>query len=201
MRVAIYARVSTDGQTIEQQVLACQRFCEYKQMEVGEIYAETASGMINSRKEYVRLVYDLRSYKYEGLVVFKLDRLGRRSRELLLLVDELDAKGIKLFSLHENLDPTTPIGRAVRDMLITLIQLERDNISEATSQRLQALKAAGKKLGRKPASTAQVKKVRQMNRAGSSLRQIESRTRLSYGTIRNIIKYVGVYGTDPYRSV
>jgi len=200
-KVAIYARVSSDRQELEQQILTCQRFCEVKQLTAGEIYAETISGASSRRAEYNRLVDDLRAFRYAGVVVFRLDRLGRNARELALLVDELESKGIKVYSVNENFDTSTAVGRAMREIIMVLAQLEREQISEATSQRLQSLKAAGKKLGRKPASAAQVRKVHQMHRAGSSIRYIESRTHLSYGTIRNIVNYEGVYGTDPYRPL
>ena len=200
-KVAIYARVSSDRQELEQQILTCQRFCEVKQLTVGEIYAETISGASSRRKEYQRLVDDLRMFRYAGVVVFRLDRLGRNARELALLVDELESKSIKVYSVNENFDTSTAVGRAMREIIMVLAQLEREQISEATSQRLQSLKAAGKKLGRKPASPAQVRKVRGMKRAGASLRAIESRTHLSYGTVRNIVNNEGAYGTDPYRTL
>lgn len=201
MKVAIYARVSTDRQELEQQIISCQKFAEFKSLEVREIYAETISGASTRRKEYLRLIDDLREFKYDGVVVFRLDRLGRNARELSLLVDELEGKGIRVFSVHENFDSSTAMGRAMREIIIILAQLEREQIGEAVSQRLQSLKAAGKKLGRKPASHFQVTKVRRMHHAGASLREIESKTHLSYGTVRNIIHYIGVYGTDPYRSL
>ena len=200
-KVAIYARVSSDRQELEQQILTCQRFCEVKQLAVGEIYAETISGVSSRRKEYQRLVDDLRMFKYAGVVVFRLDRLGRNARELALLVDELESKSIRVYSVNENFDTSTAVGRAMREIIMVLAQLEREQISEATSQRLQSLKAAGKKLGRKPASLVQVRKVRGMKRAGASLRTIESRTHLSYGTVRNIVNNEGAYGTDPYRTL
>lgn len=201
MKVAIYARVSTDRQELEQQIASCQKFAEFKQLEVREIYAETISGASARRKEYIRLLNDLREFKYEGVVVFRLDRLGRNARELSMLVDELEGKGIRVFSIHENFDTSTAIGRAMREILIILAQLEREQLGEATSQRLQSLKAQGKKLGRTPATLYQVKKVRQMHFAGASVRIIESKTHLSYGTVRNIIGYKGVYGADPYRTL
>lgn len=201
MKVAIYARVSTDRQELEQQIASCQRFAEFKKLEVKEIYAETGSGANLRRKEYVRLLDDLRAFKYEGVVVFRLDRLGRSARELSLLVDELETKGIKVYSVNENFDSSTAIGRAMREIIMVFAQLEREQIGEATSQRLQSLKAAGKKLGRKPASPFQVGKVREMHGAGASIRDIVAKTQLSYGTARNIISRKGVYGLEPYSSL
>jgi len=194
MKVCIYCRVSTDKQELEQQIAACKRFCDYRGFEVGAVYSEIVSGAKAKRPQYLKMVQDLRNYKYDGVVVFRLDRLGRNSREILFLVDELANKGIDLFSVHENLDTTTAIGRAMRDILIILAQLERDQIADATRQRLAALKAQGKKLGRpKAASEGQVKKILQLANGGKSPHQIAKQVRLSYGTVWNIVKKGGSY--------
>jgi len=62
--------------------------------------------------------------------------------------DNLSAKGINVISIMEGLDPTTPLGKAMMTILVALAELERENISQATKQRLQALKNLGKTLGR-----------------------------------------------------
>lgn len=148
MKVCIYARVSTLGQELSQQIAACRRWCEYKGYEVGATFQETVSGAKVKRPEYGALLKSLRSGEYDGVVVFRLDRLGRNSRELALVIDELEAKGIKIYSTTENFDTSTPFGRAMREMAYIFAQLEREQIAEATKARLAAVKAAGKKLGR-----------------------------------------------------
>ena len=193
LRVAVYCRVSTQGQELEQQEAVCRRLCDYRGYEVGEVYAEVVSGAKAKRPEYQRLIADLRALKYDGVVVFRLDRLGRNARELALLVDELENKGIKVLSVHENFDTSTALGRAMRELIYVFAQLEREQIGEATKQRLAALKAQGKRLGRKPASAAQVRRVRQLRADGLSLRQIARNSSLSYGTVSNIVKRNGAY--------
>ena len=86
--------------------------------------------------------------KYGGVVTFRFDRLGRKAVEAVRFFEEMENKGILIFSLNENLDTSTAIGRAVRDIIVRLAQLERESIAEATKQRLNALKNMGKKLGR-----------------------------------------------------
>jgi len=151
------------------------------------------SGAKPKRSEYQRLVANLRALMYDGVVVFRLDRLGRNSRELSLLVDELENKGVKVISVHDNFDTSTPMGRAMRELIYIFAQLEREQIGEATKQRLAALKAHGKKLGRKPASAAQIRRVRQLRADGLSLRHIAKNASISYGTVSNIINGNGAY--------
>jgi DNA invertase Pin-like site-specific DNA recombinase len=193
-RVVIYARVSGEQQELDQQITACQRFAEFRGFEVAAIYSEAISGAKAKRPQYLQMLKDLRAYKYDGVVVFRLDRLGRNARELALLVDELENKGIKVFSVNESFDTSTAIGRAMRELIYIFAQLEREQIAEATKQRLAAIKAQGKKLGRpKAASKSQIDKILQLASAGKSLNQITKQVRLSYGTIWSIINNRGVY--------
>lgn len=149
MKIAIYSRVSTDKQELEQQIESCKRFCDFKGFEIGRIYTDIGSGKdYFSRPGYIAMLEDLRAMKYEGVVTFRFDRLGRNAVEAVRFFEEMEHKGISLFSLNENLDTTTAIGRAVRDIIVRLAQLERENIAEATRQRLNALRNIGKPLGR-----------------------------------------------------
>ncbi len=150
MKVAIYARVSTDSQELDQQIASCQRFCEFKGLEIVKIYSEIVSGAKAKRPQYLELLSSLRNHLYDGVVVFRIDRLGRNSRELILFLDEMRAKGVHVFSVNENLDDSTAIGRAMIDFICILAALEREQIKEATQARLTALKALGKRLGRPP---------------------------------------------------
>lgn len=147
MKVAIYCRVSTEGQELEQQVDACRRFCEYKGFQF-QIFSDIGSGKNMDRHNFQLMIKSLRLKEFDGLVVFRFDRIGRNAREVVTLFEEFESKGIQVFSLNENIDTTTPSGKAVRDIIIRLAQLERENISVATKQRLQALKNLGKSIGR-----------------------------------------------------
>ena len=101
-----------------------------------------------NRPQFLDMLDRLRKREFNGLVVFRFDRIGRNAREVVTLFEEFETKGIEVFSLNENIDTSSPIGKAIRDIIIRLAQLERENIASATKQRLQALKNMGKKLGR-----------------------------------------------------
>ena len=79
MSVAIYCRVSTDDQELEHQIQVCKRFCEYRQFEIIKIYSEKVSGIKAKRPQYLQMLSDLRKGLYYGVVVFRLDRLGRNA--------------------------------------------------------------------------------------------------------------------------
>jgi len=179
MRVCIYARCSTKAQDLESQLSACRRYCEYKGFEVVDEYAEKVSGSGKvPRPEYAKMLAALRRREYDGVVVFRLDRLGRNARELSLLLEEFEHKGIEVFSTTESYDTSTAIGRAMREMVFIFAQLEREQISEATTARLAAVKASGKRLGRKPGSKDRKKR----NKSGYLLRYANKR---GYGSQAN----------------
>lgn len=157
MNVAIYCRVSTDEQELSQQIEACKKFCEYKQFQY-EIFKDIGSGKNFKRINFLLMLDRLRKREFEGVVVFRFDRIGRNAREVVTLFEEFENKGIQVFSLNENIDTSSPIGKAIRDIIIRLAQLERENISEATKQRLQALKNMGKRLGRPTGSKDKIQR-------------------------------------------
>ena len=147
MRVAIYARVSTGKQELEQQIDACRKYCEIKGWNDYEVFTEVES----TRKERPVLascLRELRNNRYSALVVFRLDRAWRSSRQFIMDFDSLSCRGVNIVSVMEGLDPTTPLGKAMMTILVALAELERENISLATKQRLRALQNLGKPLGR-----------------------------------------------------
>ena len=188
MKVAIYARVSTAGQELDHQIMACRKLAEAKDLEVGEVYQDIGSGMKFTRPQFQIMLHRLRSRDYDGVIAFKLDRLGRRAGDLGLLLEELENRGIRIFTVYDNWDTGTPIGRAMRAVAVAFAELERENISEATKQRLESLKASGKKLGRKPVPANKIRKVLTLRARELTYREIKAETRLSIGTITNIIK-------------
>jgi site-specific DNA recombinase len=184
MNVAIYVRVSKNSQTYEQQVDACFKFCEYKGFVVGDIYKDVGSGKAyHDRPAFVRLLNDLREGKYRVVIVVRLDRLFRNATEALNIFQEWDNRGIEVCSLFEGLDASTPVGRAMRSMILVLAQLERENISEATRERLAILKDMGKKLGRHAISDYQLKKIVELKAQGLSVREISKQMDVSKSTV------------------
>jgi DNA invertase Pin-like site-specific DNA recombinase len=89
----------------------------------------------------------------DTLIVWKLDRLGRSLRDLITMLDELRAQGVKFRSLTEHIDTETPAGRAMWQIIGVLAELERSLIAERTRAGVKAAKARGVKFGRKPKLT------------------------------------------------
>ena len=145
-KTAIYCRISTEGQELEQQKTACIKYCEMKGWTY-EIFVETQSSN-KIRPVWDKLLKNALNGQYNVILVFRIDRAWRSSRQFIMDFDTLYYHGVYIVSVMEGLDCTTPIGKAMLTILVALAELERINISIATKQRLQALKNLGKTLGR-----------------------------------------------------
>lgn len=149
MRVGLYARVSTTEQTATNQLIDLRRYCEARGWtQTVEYVDEGVSGSKDSRPALDRLVKDAKRRKIDSLVVWKLDRLGRSLRHLILLLDELAALGVAFVSLGEGIDTSTPAGRLQLHVLGAIAEFERDRIRERVRAGLARVKAQGQKLGR-----------------------------------------------------
>lgn len=141
-RVLGYARVSTRDQNLEAQVAALTGAGATR------IFQEKVSGARADRPQLARLMQDLQPG--DVVVVTKLDRLGRSTRELLSLIDRITQAGASFRSLGDPLwDTTTPQGRLLSTLLAAIAEFERELIRERTSAGRERAMAAGKKFGRK----------------------------------------------------
>src|ERR671934_170818 len=94
------------------------------------------------------LVRDARRRRFDVLVCWRLDRLGRNLKHLITLLDELQALGIAFVSLAEGIDATTPAGKLQMHILGAIAEFERARIAERVKAGLQRARAQGRRLGR-----------------------------------------------------
>jgi site-specific DNA recombinase len=153
-RVALYLRVSSeeqrDRETIELQRDFLEQYRSLYELEVAEIYEDDGvSGTVplHERPEGRRLLEDAREGKFQAVLVYKLDRLGR---SLLVIVDAHDRvreAGVALRSATEPIDTSNPSGRLIFQMLASFAEYERGTIRERTQAGLHRAFKAGKQLG------------------------------------------------------
>lgn len=134
---ALYIRVSTEAQkeegySIEAQVDKLKAFCIIKEYEAYKIYIDGGfSGSNMERPELQRLIKDIDNSLIDRVVVYKLDRLSRSLRDTMHMIEDiLLPNNVDFVSLTENLDTSTPLGRAMIAILSAFAQLERENIKE-----------------------------------------------------------------------
>ena len=139
-KVCIYCRVSTSGQELSQQISACKKFCEYKGLEVVEVFSDVGSGKNFNRPAFYKMLISLRNMEYQGITVFRIDRLGRSVLDLSNFLSEMERKGLQVYSVSETLDRSSAIGRLTINLIVSMAAFERESIAEATKQRLAAIK-------------------------------------------------------------
>jgi DNA invertase Pin-like site-specific DNA recombinase len=149
VKAGIYARVSTTDQTCENQLLELRRYTDARGWTVAKEYVDQGvSGAKERRPALDDLVRDAKRRRFDVLVVWRLDRLGRNLRHLILLLDDLQATGVAFVSLSEGIDATTPAGRLQLHVLGAIAEFERDRIRERVVAGLDRVKRQGKRLGR-----------------------------------------------------
>ena len=149
MRAAIYARVSTTDQTCENQLRELRGYCQARGLTATEFVDAGVSGAKESRPALDALLRDARRRKFDLLIVWKLDRLGRSLRHLILTLDELESLGVGFVSLTEALDTTSVAGRFQLQILAAVAEFERGMIRERVVTGLARAKAQGVRLGRR----------------------------------------------------
>jgi DNA invertase Pin-like site-specific DNA recombinase len=149
MTAALYARVSTTDQTCENQLLELRKYCLARGWQIGREFVDHGvSGSKDRRPALDELAADARRRRFDVLVCWRLDRLGRNLRHLILMLDELQAVGVAFVSLSEGIDATTPAGRLQLHVLGAIAEFERDRIRERVVAGLDRAKAQGRRLGR-----------------------------------------------------
>ena len=190
MKVVAYERISTNGQDLTAQREALSKYADAKGFEIVEFYGEVAGYPYKDRPSFDAMLNRLRQPRHgiDGVLVFRIDRLGRKARDTSLNIEWLTQnRGLALISMHESIDTTTAIGRAMLEIILVLAQLEREQISEATKQRLKAKKDAGETLGRPRASAHIERRIRRLHRDGLSKRAIRRETGYGMSLISRVL--------------
>ncbi|MBF0561098.1 MAG: recombinase family protein [Alphaproteobacteria bacterium] len=152
MHTFAYVRVSTAGQTTDNQVLEI----EQAGYEADAIYSDVVSGKVPAMKrpEFARLMDAIRrTRKPKRLIVTKLDRLGRDASDIMATVKTLSRAGCAVQVLHLGaLDVASSAGNLVMVVLAGVAEMERDILKERTNAGLARARSEGKKLGRPKAA-------------------------------------------------
>lgn len=152
MRVAAYARVSTLEQSLDTQVVCVREYCQRNSdLTIVKEYGDLGvSGNKDSRPQLDMMLKDMRAGLFEGIIVYKLDRLGRSLKHLIDLLSEFRNRKVRLTSVSDGLDTAndTPMSRAFWQLLGVFAELEREMIRERVLSGLARAKSEGRKLGR-----------------------------------------------------
>jgi site-specific DNA recombinase len=190
MRTAVYLRVSTERQELFAQENAISIFLNQKGITNEMRYSDHAySGKDTDRPQFKALENDIKQGKVDTLVVWKLDRLSRKLKDLINLLEQFQKYGVKVISVHENIDMTTPHGIAMVHMIGVFAQLERDMGIERTKAGIAASRAKGQKWGPPIKIGVEYKrKIKELRSEGLPFRLIAKELKISTSTVFKVIK-------------
>lgn len=189
-KVALYARVSTDGQTVDNQLDQLNQIAHRHEWEIVQTYTDKGISGAKGRKQRPQLDAMLKAAtrkEFDMVVVWSVDRLGRSLQDLIQLLSELESKDIDLYLHQQSLDTTTPTGKAMFGMLGVFAEFERSMIQERVKAGLQRAKANGKKLGRPTITNDKVKQIQSARKQGMGIRKIAKEVGVGVGTVMKVI--------------
>ena len=185
-RVAIYARVSTSGQTTENQMRRLHEVAALRGWTIAQEYVETVSGAAKVRPMFDKMMMDARRRKFDTIAAVDVSRLGRSLSGLANLFEEVRQIGVDLYLDREAMDTSTPAGRAMLGMASVFAAFERDLIIERTLAGLATARAKGVRFGRPPASDGIVDAIRSLRLQGLGINSIARELRVGKSTVQRI---------------
>ena len=191
IRVAIYCRVSTDNQTVENQTRELQEVASRSNWNIVGTYSDQgisgAKGR-NERPQFDALIKDAQRRKFDLIACWSIDRLGRSIQTLVEFMNDMNDIGIDLYFHQQALNTKTASGRMVFGIFSALGEYEREMIRDRINAGLARARAQGKKLGRpsnvNPSVVVSVKLLREK---GHSIHTIAKQLRIGVGTTQKIL--------------
>lgn len=189
MKAAIYSRVSTTtGQSVEMQLRDLRQLAEQRGFEiVAEFCDEGVSGSCDSRPQLDRMLADAQRGKFQAVLIWRLDRLGRSLQHLVRLFENFRAWNVALISFGEGLDFSTSMGKLFYQLSGAFAEFERDCIRERVKAGLRNARAKGKRLGR-PRIVVDAARIGTLRAQGRSVRQIAGELGYTRGLVHKTIR-------------
>ena len=191
-RAVMYLRVSTLDQTTANQERELRQVAERAGWEIVKVYKDHgisgAKGR-DKRPAFDALCRDAAQRKFDVVMAWSVDRLGRSLQDLVGFLSELHAMRIDLFLHQQGLDTTTPSGKAMFQMMGVFAEFERAMIQERVRAGLARARSEGKELGRPPIAPELEGRIREaLNKPGRTegVRKIAERFGVAVGTVQRI---------------
>jgi DNA invertase Pin-like site-specific DNA recombinase len=190
-RVAIYCRVSTDGQTVENQLQTLQESANRHEWNIVAVHKDEGISGAKGRDKRPgldALMKGVARKEFDLVAVWSVDRMGRSLQDLLAVLDEIHAKGIDLYIHQQGIDTTTPGGRALFQMLGVFSEFERAMIRDRVNAGLNRARAQGKQLGRPRVSEEIEQAIREARNDGKGIRKIAQEVGCGVATVQRVLK-------------
>ena len=191
VRAAIYMRVSTaDGQTTENQRMALARVAAHRRWEIVQTYEDAGISGAKGRDQrpaFNRMLKDAVRRRFDVLMVWSIDRLGRSVLHVASAMAEMDAAGVALYSDQQAIDSTSPFGKAMMQMACVFGELEREMIRARVRAGLSRVREQGlKKLGRPSVGKKVEETIRRQLGAGHGILKVAKLAGCGSGTVQRV---------------
>jgi DNA invertase Pin-like site-specific DNA recombinase len=190
MRVALYLRVSTDGQTVENQRRELLAVAARHGWEVVAEFADRGISGAKGREKrpgFDKLLRGIARREFDLVAAWSVDRLSRSLQDLVDFLGELHAKSVHLYLHQQGLDTSTPAGRAMFQMMGVFAEFERAIMQERVKAGLARARAQGKTLGRPRVGADVEAAVRAAKATGKGIRKIAGELGIGVGTVQRIV--------------
>jgi len=190
-RAAIYVRVSTDKQTVENQILQLRQIAERRGWEVVKEYHD--AGISGSKGRDARpgldeMLKDAQRHRFDVVMAWAIDRLGRSLIDLLGTIQALEACSVDLYLDQQAIDTTMPAGRLMFQVTGAFAEFERSMIRQRVRAGLKRAVDAGKQLGRPKVSAAIENRIQAQLRAKKGMLAVAKECGVGTGTVQRIAR-------------
>jgi DNA invertase Pin-like site-specific DNA recombinase len=200
-RVAIYTRVSTDGQTVENQLRELQAVADRLGWTVVASFSDQGISGAKGRDQrpgFDQMLRGVARKEFDIIAAWSVDRLGRSLQHLVTFLAEINARCVDLYLHTQGLDTSTPAGRALFGMLSVFSEFERAILVDRVRAGVDRAKAQGKHCGRPPLAPSKAETIRTLLGTGMSLSQIAKKVGVGVGTVHRIKQTMTANGNaDP----
>ena len=189
-KVALYLRVSTKTQHTSNQLTELKEVCDRFDYEIVDIYDETVSGTKNNedRSEFSRLIKDVKRKRFDMVLVWSLDRLGRQTSELLKFLTIIEDYDVGLFCGKQGINTSDAMGRMFFQFVSVMSEYENSIRKERQLVGIERLKSQGKKYGGNDFISDDLKEtVIKLKEEGLSYRKIKEQVDISLSSISSIV--------------
>jgi DNA invertase Pin-like site-specific DNA recombinase len=190
-RVCIYVRVSTTKQTVENQIQVLKEYSDRCGYQITQIYSDNGISGSKGRQDRPgldQMMKDGVQRKFEMVLVWSVDRLGRSVSDLVQIMKEFNELKIDLYFNQQSIDTSTSSGRMVFGIFGCISEMERNLISERVTVGLQRAVSQGKKLGRPTKMNDGMKNaVKLLREKGMGIKQISKQLQIGIGTVYSVL--------------
>jgi DNA invertase Pin-like site-specific DNA recombinase len=194
-RAALYVQVSTDKQTVENQISALTKIAKARGWQVVETYSDAGISGAKGRKDRPgldQMLRDAQRHRFDVVMAWAIDRLGRSLIDLLGTIQHLDECGVDLYLDQQQLDTTTPMGKLMFQVTGAFAEFERSLIKQRIHAGLKRAVSAGKTLGRPLNNPDALDQARAMLRKGIGINRVAKAAGVSNSTAARLKSEIAV---------